>query len=147
MSWQRIQRTRRSSVQPKDELWSRSARRSVEIRQPDLSFQVPDSHLVKLLLLRLLILLLLISSFFVGSPFASVDLNRQTSASVAAREATGHSPAPAASGKLLQPLETARLSTDDKYRAALQRLGQDECNLVNLVTRLNDFDPVELVVV
>ena len=64
----------------------RSARRSVGIRLPGLAIQVPVSHRVKFLLLGLPILFQLVSSFFVGSPFASVDLNLRTSASVADRE-------------------------------------------------------------
>ena len=50
--------------------------------------------------------------------------------------------APADSEEPLQSLQAPRLQTDDKYKVALQILVQDE---YNLVTRLNDFDPVELV--
>ena len=126
----------RGFVQQKDGHWSRSARTSVGIRLPDLAIQVLVSHRVKFLLLDRPILFLLISSFLVGSPFASVDLGLQTSASVAD---------PAASEEPLQPLQAARPPTDDKHIVVLQRLGKDECNLLNLVTCLNDFDPVELV--
>ena len=42
-------------------------------------------------------------------------------------------------------LQAPRLQADDKHIVALQRLGKDECNLLNLVTCFNDFDPVELV--
>ena len=45
----------------------------------------------------------------------------------------------------MQSLQVARPQTDDKRNVALQRLGKDEYNLLNLVTCLNDFDPVELV--
>ena len=45
----------------------------------------------------------------------------------------------------MQSLQAARPQTDDKHNVALQRLGKDEYNLLNLVTCLNDFDPVELV--
>ncbi|CAH3027857.1 unnamed protein product, partial [Porites evermanni] len=78
--------------------WPRSARRNVGIRLPDLAILVPVSHRVKFLPLDLPILFLLISSFFVGSPFASVDLSLRTSASVADREVIGQIqlPAPAA---------------------------------------------------
>ena len=81
------------------------------------------------------------------SPFASVDLNLQTSASVAGREVIGQIqlPAPAALEEPLQFLQAARPQTDDKHKVTLQRLGKDEYNLLNLVTCLNDFDPVELV--
>lgn len=72
---------KRGSVQQKDGHWPRSARRSVGHRLQVLAIQVPVSHRVKFLLLGLPILFLLISSFFVGSPFASVDLNLRTSAS------------------------------------------------------------------
>ena len=138
---------KRGFVQQKDGRWPRSARRSVGIRLPDLAIQVPVSHRVKFLLLGLPILFQLISSFFVGSPFASVDLNLRTSASVADREVIGQIqlPAPAALEEPLQSLQAARPQTDDKYKVALQRLGKDEYNLVNLVTCLNDFDPVALV--
>ena len=37
------------------------------------------------------------------------------------------------------------LFRSDKHNVALQRLGRDEYNSLNLVTCLNDFDPVELV--
>ena len=82
-----------------------------------------------------------------GSPFASIDLNLQTSALVADREVIGQIrlPAPAALEEPLQSLQAARPQTDNKYKVTLQRLGKDEYNLVNLVTCLNDFDPVELV--
>ena len=50
--------------------------------------------------------------------------------------------APADSEEPLQSLQAPRLQTDDKYKVALQILVQDE---YNLVTRLNDFDLVELV--
>ena len=62
-------------VQQKGGHWPRSARRSVGIRLPDLAIQVAVGHRVKFLLLGLPILFLLISRFFVGSPFASIDLN------------------------------------------------------------------------
>ena len=45
----------------------------------------------------------------------------------------------------LQSLQAARPQTDDKHKVALQRLRKDEYNLLNLVTCLNDCDPVELV--
>ena len=45
----------------------------------------------------------------------------------------------------LQSLQAARPQTDDKYKVALQRLGTEKYSLVNLLTQLNDFDPVELV--
>ena len=124
---------------PKDGHWPRSARRSVGIRLPDL--KVPVSHRMKFLLLDLPILLLLISSFFLGSPFASVDLNLRTSASVVVREFIGQiqPPAPAALEEPLLSLQAARSQTDDKYKVALQRLGKDEYNLVKVVTSLNDF--------
>ena len=109
--------------------------------------QVPVSHRVKFLLLDLPILLLLISSFFVGSRFASVDLNLRTSASAVDREVIGQIqlPAPAVLEEPLQSLQAARPQTDDKYKVALQGLGTDMYSLVNLLTQLNDFDPVELV--
>ena len=112
---------KRGFVQQKDGHWPRSARRSVGIRLPDLAIQVPVSHRVKLLLFVLPILFLLISSFFVGSPFASVDLNLRTSASVADREVIGQIqlPAPAALEEPLQSLQAARPQTDDKYKVAL----------------------------
>ena len=44
----------------------------------------------------------------------------------------------------MQSIQAARQQTDDKYKIALQKLAKDEYNLVNLVTRFNDFDPVEL---
>ena len=44
----------------------------------------------------------------------------------------------------MQSLRAARSQTDDTYKVALQRVRKDEYNLVNLVTCLNDFDPVEL---
>ena len=80
-----------------------------------------------------------------GSPFASVNLNLRTSVSVADREVIGQIrlPAPAALEEPLQSLQAARSQTADKYKVALQRLGKDEYNLVNLVTCLNDFDPLE----
>ena len=108
-------------IQQKDGHWPRSARRSVGIRLPDLAIQVPVSHRVKLLLFVLPILFLLISSFFVGSPFASVDLNLRTSASVADREVIGQIqlPAPAALEEPLQSLQAARPQTDDKYNVEL----------------------------
>ena len=61
-----------------------------------------------------------------GSPFASVDLNLQTSASVAGREAIGQIqlPAPAALEEPLQFLQAAR-QTDDKHKVTLQRLGKE----------------------
>ena len=138
---------KRGSVQQKDGHWPRSARRSVGHRLHVLAIQVPVSHRVKFLLLGLPILFPLISSFFVGSPFASVDLNLRTSASVADREVIGQIqlPAPAALEELLQSLQAARPQTDDKHKVTLQRLGKDEYNLLNLVTCVNDFDPVELV--
>ena len=138
---------KRRFVQQKDGHWPRSTRRSIGIRLPDLAIQVPVSHRVKLLLLGLPILFLLISRFFVGSPFASIDLNLRTSALVADRELIGQIqlPAPAALEEPLQSLQAARPQTDHKYKVTLQRLGKDEHNLVNLVTCLNDFDPVELV--
>ena len=82
-----------------------------------------------------------------GSPFGSVDLNLWTSASVADREVIGQIqlPAPAALEEPLQSLQAARPQTDNKHKVALQRLGKDEYNLLNLVTCVNDFDPVELV--
>ena len=43
----------------------------------------------------------------------------------------------------MQSIQAARQQTDDKYKIALQKLAKDEYNLVNLVTRFNDFDPVE----
>ena len=81
------------------------------------------------------------------SPFASIDLNLRTSALVADRGVIGQIqlPAPAALEEPLQSLQAARPQTDNKYKVTLQRLGKDEYNLVNLVTCLNDFDPVELV--
>ena len=109
-------------IQQKDGHWPRSARRGVGIRLPDRAIQVPGvSHRVKFLLLGLPILFLLISSFFVGSPFASVDLNLRTSASVADREVIGQIqlPAPAALEEPLQSLQAARPQTDDKYKVAL----------------------------
>ena len=45
----------------------------------------------------------------------------------------------------MQSLQAARPQTDDKHKVALQKLGKDEYKLLNLGTRLNDFDPVELV--
>ena len=45
----------------------------------------------------------------------------------------------------MQSLQAARPQTDGKHKVTLQRLGKDEYNLLNLVTCLNDFDPVELV--
>ena len=80
--------------------------RSVGIRLPDLAIQVPVSHRVKFLLLGLPILLLLISTFFVGGPFASVELNFRTGASVVVIEVIGQVqlPAPAASEEPLQSL-------------------------------------------
>jgi len=147
MSWQKILGMKRGFVQQKDGHWPRSTRRSVGIRLPDLVVQVPVGHRVKFLLLGLPILFLLISRFFVGSPFASIDLNLRTSALVADREVIGQIqlPAPAALEETLQSLQAAKLQTDNKYKVTLQRLGKDEYNLVNLVTCLNDFDPVELV--
>ena len=53
-------------------------------------------------------------------------------------------PAPVALEELLQALQAARPQTDNKHKVALQRLGKDEYNLLNLGTCLNDFDPVEL---
>ena len=44
----------------------------------------------------------------------------------------------------MQSLQAARPQTDDKHNVALQRLGKDEYNSLNLVICLNDFDPVEL---
>ena len=131
----------------RDGHWPRSARRSVGHRPPDLALQVPVSHRVKFLLLGLPILFLLSSKLFVGSPFASVDLNLRTSASVAGREVIGQIqlPAPAALEEPLQSLQAARPQTDGKHKVTLQRSGKDEHNLLNLVTCLNDFDPVELV--
>ena len=78
---------------------------------------------------------------FLGSPFASVDLNLRTSASVVVREVIGQiqPPAPAALEEPLLSLQAARSQTDDKYKVALQRLGKDEYNLVKVVTSLNDF--------
>ena len=138
---------KRGSVQQKDGHWPRSARRSVGHRLPVLPTQVPVSHRVKFFLLGLPILFLLISSFSVGSPFASVDLNLRTSASVADREVIGQIQllATVALEESLQSLQAARSQTDDKHKVALQRLGKDEYNLLNLGTCLNDFDPVELV--
>ena len=125
-----------SFVQQRDGLWPRSARRSVGHRLPDLAIQVPVSYRVKFLLLGLPILFLLISNFFVGSPFASVDLSLQTSASVAGREAIGQIQLPvlAALEQPLQFLQAARPQTDDKLKVTLQLLGKDEYNLLNLVT-------------
>ena len=113
-------------------------------RLPELAIQVPVSHRVKFLLLGLPILSLLIRNFFVGSPFASVDLNLQTSASVAGREATGQIqlPAQAALEEPLQFLQATRPQTDDKLKVALQRLGKDEYNLLNLVTCLRWLNTV-----
>ena len=54
-------------------------------------------------------------------------------------------PAPAALEELFQSLQAARPQTDDKYKVALQRLGTEKYSSVNLLTQLNDFDPVELV--
>ena len=138
---------KRGFAQQKGGHWPRSARRSVGIRLPDLVIQVPVSHRVKFLLLDVPILLLLISSFFVGSPFASVDLNLRTSASAVDREVIGQIqlPAPAAFEEPLQSLQAARPLIDDKYTVALQRLGTDKYSLVNLLKQLNDFDPAELV--
>ena len=137
---------KRGFAQQKDGHWPRSARRSEGIRLPDLAIQVPVSHRVKFLLLHLPILLLLISSFFVGSSYASVDLNLRTSASAVDREVIGQIqlPAPAALEEQLQSLQEASLQTDDKYKVSLQKLGTDKYSLVNLLTQLNDFDPVEL---
>ena len=45
----------------------------------------------------------------------------------------------------MQSLQAARPQTDHKHKVALQRLGKDEYNLLNLGTCLNDFNPVELV--
>ena len=45
----------------------------------------------------------------------------------------------------MQSLQAARPQTEGKHKVTLQRLGKDEYNLLNLVTCLNDFDPVELV--
>ena len=69
------------------------------------------------------------------------------SASGADREVIGQIqlPAPAALEEQLLSLQAPRLQTDDKHIVALQRLGKDEYNLLNLVTCFNDFDPVELV--
>ena len=108
---------KRGFVEQKDGHWPRSAKRSVGTRLPDLAIQVPVSHRKKFLLLGLPILLLLISSFFVGSPFASVDLNLRTSASAVDREVIGQIqlPAPAALEEPLQSLQAARPQTDDKY--------------------------------
>ena len=114
---------KRGFVQQKDGHWPRSARRSVGIRLPDLAIQVPVSHRVKFLLLGLPIPFLLIREVI-----GQVQL-----------------PAPASLEEPLQSLQAARPQTDDKYKVALQRLGKDEYNLLNLVTCLNDFDPVELV--
>ena len=84
-----------------------------------------------------------------GSPFASVDLNLRTSASVADRELEVlgqiQLPAPAALEEQLLSLQAPRLQTDDKHAGALQRLGKDEYNLLNLVTCFNNFDPVQFV--
>ena len=136
---------KRGFIQQKDRHWPRSARRSIGILLPNLAIQVPVSHQVKFLLLVLPMLFLLISSFFVGSPFASIDLNLWTSASVADREVIGQIqlPAPAALEEPLQSLQAARSQTD-KHNVALKRLGKDEYNSLNLVACLNDFDPVEL---
>ena len=107
---------KRGFVEQKDGHWPRSAKRSVGTRLPDLAIQVPVNHRAKFLLLGLPILLLLISSFFVGSPFASVDLNLRTSASAVDREVIGQIqlPAPAALEELLQSFQAARPQTDDK---------------------------------
>ena len=117
---------KRGSVRQKDGHWPRSARRSVGHRLPVLAILVHVSHRVKFLLPGLPILFLLISSFFVGSPFGSVDLNLRTSASVADREVIGQIqlPAPAALEEALQSLQAARPQTDDKHKVALQRLGK-----------------------
>ena len=125
---------KRGSVQQKDGHWSRSARRSVGHRLPVLATQVLVCHRVKFLLLGLPILFLLISRFFVGSPFVSVDLNLRTSASVADREVIGQIQlsATAALEEQLLSLQAPRLQTDDKHIVALQRLGKDEYNLLNL---------------
>ena len=115
---------------------------------PVLAIRVPVSHLEKFLLLGLPIFFLLISNFFsLSSPFASVDLNLRTSASVANREVIGQIriPAPAALDEPLQSLQATRLQTDDKHKVVLQRLGKDTYNFMNLVACSNDFDPVELV--
>ena len=36
------------------------------------------------------------------------------------------------------------MQTDDSYQTVFQRLGQDECDLTDLVQCLGDFDPVNL---
>ena len=107
---------KRGSVQQKDGYWSRSARRIVGHRLSVLAIQVLVSHRVKFLLLGLPILFLLISSFFVDSPFASVDLNVRTSASVEDREVVGQIqlPTPAALEEQLLSLQAPRLKNDDK---------------------------------
>lgn len=143
----KIQRMRISSVQPKDERWPKSGRKSGKMCLAGLALPLPALRLVKFLLLVCPLAVLPISLFFVCSPFVDVTLNQQTSVSAAAREATGqiHLPAQAVLEEPLQPLQAANIQTDDKYQAALKRLGQDEYNLVNLVKCLGDFDPVELV--
>ncbi|PFX26398.1 hypothetical protein AWC38_SpisGene8944 [Stylophora pistillata] len=84
---------------------------------------------------------------FRGQSFRECRPQPSDKYSVAGREVIGQIqlPAPAALEELLQSLQEARPQTDNKHKVTLQRLGKDEYNLLNLVTCLNDFDPVELV--
>ena len=87
-----------------------------------------------------------IQPFFACSPFVGVSPNRQISALVADREATGRilQFVQAASEDPSQPSQTLKMQGDESYQAVFQRLGQDEYDLTDLVKCLGDFDPVDL---
>ena len=89
---------------------------------------------------------LLTSLFFACSPFVGVNLNRQTSALVADREATGRVllSIQVVLEDPLQLSQPVKMQTDDSYQTVFQRLGQDDCDLTDLVQCLGDFDPVTL---
>ena len=143
-----IQRTRKNSVQPREERSSRSGRRNVKMRLTALTLQLltPNPAKVHLLVCPLAVRFLLISLFYACSPFVGVSPNRQISALAADRVATGRilPSVQAAFEDPSQPSQTVKMQADQSYQAVFQRLGQDEYDFTDLVKCLGDFDPVDL---
>ena len=121
---------KRGFVQQKNGHWPRSTRRSVGIRLPDLAIQVPVSSAGPSNTLPVN------QQVFRGQSFCK-HRSQPLDECFSCRQ-KGHwanqLPVPAALQELLQSLQAARPQTDNKNKLTLQRLGKDECNLVNLVT-------------
>ena len=111
-----------------------------------LQLLTPNPSKVNLLVCPLAVRFLLISLFLACSPFVGVSPNRQIGALAADREASGRilQFVQAALEDPSQPSQTVKWQADESYQTVFQRLGQDEYDLIDLVKRLGDFDPVDL---